>query len=450
MESNRTGPFEAGKMVFFHTLTSVAPLAFFLTPLVAESLGSVSAGLLCFAGCGVSAFYQYFRIRHIAIDNDTSLPQPYSALPGQNEVIKENLGKRFLKAAREYFKYFNSIAVPLFYCYIGCVYLQQFLALLPLTKFVFTMSTTIIAAICGTLLFFCRRYPNINKYFYVIVTVLMALGFIFINLVNLFYYFPEIHETFPNDALYLSPSAAVFACVFMFSSVKIPRSFLGTSSFMPQIYKVVSVVAGYAVGLVYIASVQDISIILLRQFFVSAANHILDPSMYFANDGGSLFSTGVHFGPLTLGLIALCPVIMMLNENIKKVKATNEPNSANNAETVNANQNKFTKHYSIFLIVIALLCPFLVGFSTLTSIFFKLLIATRFIESFVLYPLSVIVSSNTNYSQSFKRIPMVLMASSWTIFLYSVYEYIMNFTGFSFIDNSVIMNNTTTVATTIA
>ncbi|KAI5150359.1 hypothetical protein ENBRE01_1452 [Enteropsectra breve] len=198
--------------------------------------------------------------------------------------------------------------------------------------------------------------------------------------------------------------------------------------------------------MVYIAGLQMYSVQSIKQFFVSSANFIIDRSKFFTDKGELLFSTGTLLGPLTMGLLSLCPVIMMLNENLNKCKALEDKNS----ESKNTKTPKFTRYYSYFLMLIALLCPLLTSVEDLRNFFFRFVIITRFAESFILYPLSVFISSLARQVKVLRSVSMLIIAAASLILAYSAYESVLYCFGIAPTVDSLLSNDTTTFATPVA
>ncbi|KAI5151775.1 hypothetical protein ENBRE01_2376 [Enteropsectra breve] len=460
MDSAAKSFYKEGMMIFFHTIVSTVPLAFFMTPLIAGSLGTLSTALLYIAGSAVSLLYQYFRIRDIASKRMPDSPPPYSELPENipasfTEVVEEaeeSSVTKSLKGFLKLFKYFNSIAAPLFYCFIALAYFQQFLALFSLSRYIFHLGISVISAGFGLLIILNLRYSYSQNIVYLASTILMAMGVIWIYLQKIFYTLPTSELTLPNDALSISPPTAVLACVYMFSSVRIPRSFLEGSSANSTFYKIFSIFAGYLISAFYVVEVHSYNIQSVAQFFLSAADHIIKRTEYFTENGELLFSTGAYIVPLTLGFLSLCPVLLLLNENLKKAKALNNTENNTEAETNSEAEiklvNQFTRFYSKLLIFVALLSPLLMVFGTIRDILFVSLITSRFFESFISYPLSVIASFNRRYSKSFKIIPTLLLTASSAFYAYALVLKNTSYADINSTNSTMLFNDTTTLAST--
>ncbi|KAI5151772.1 hypothetical protein ENBRE01_2373, partial [Enteropsectra breve] len=374
-----------------------------------------------------------------------------SACLACNEIIKKLKIYRVIETLHCLLKYFNALAIPIFFCYIASVYFQQFVALFPLSTVISNLIMIMIAAIFGLLLMLNRRYSDIEKFFYFNVMLVTLFGVIWINLLKSFYGVPKSEETLPDNAFSLSPPAVVLACVFMFSSVNIPEYYLVTNSFRHRIKKIILLLSGYFTSYFYITELHLCSIYSAKQFFISAASFILHPSQYFTEAGEPLYSIEYFVVPLMLGLFSLCPVMMMFNENHKKIKEA--PDIENNTESENNKKNVLIKYYSLYFHVIAfiLLCPpLLLIFGPLRNILLTLLIFAKFIESFILYPLKIIVPYNELYPKSFKRIAMILLAVSCAVFSYSVRVYILSNADLNLSDSTPFLNEaTSTFATTL-
>ncbi|KAI5150362.1 hypothetical protein ENBRE01_1455, partial [Enteropsectra breve] len=268
MDSVAKSFYKEGMMVCFHIIVSTVPLAFFMTPLIAGSLGTLSTALVYIAGFSVSIFYLYFRMRHIASKRMSDSPPAYAELPENipanfTEVVEEPEESALEKNFKYYLKtmkYFNAVAVPLFYCYLALAYFMQFFALISLSAKLYHLRISIISAGFSLFLLLNYRYSNAKKIVYLASMILMAMGVIWIYLHKVFYTLPTSKLTFPSDVFSISPPTAVLACVFMLSSVRIPRSFLQGSSANSTFFKTVSVFAGYLTSAFYIVTVHSYNI----------------------------------------------------------------------------------------------------------------------------------------------------------------------------------------------
>ncbi|KAI5152053.1 hypothetical protein ENBRE01_2532 [Enteropsectra breve] len=427
--------YQSGKMVFFHTLTAVAPLAFFLIPVVEESLGKYAASLWCLTGCVFSAVYGCCQIGLVAAKKELNTLE-------QTEETEHTCSTITINILSSLLKYFNFLVIFIFYCYIASVYFYQFAALFPLSNAVFQLVTTIVGAAFGLLLYLNRRYSGIQMIYYFSVMLLMILGTIWIKLLRNFYVFEESEGNYSNNAFSLSPSYAAMACVFMFCSVRIPNSYLYARDLMPRVWKFISMLLGILTALFFISELRLYSTYSAGQFFISAANYIIDRSQYFTEKGEFLFSTGSFIGPFTLGLFSLYPVLMMINEAFKRIDAMESEILLNNTEPEMHKYIKFSKRSIAFFIVIVflILCPILVSFSIIRNFFLQLLIVTSLAESCIFYPWNATLSFVEDSSRPLFIILLLLTVSGTLIFM----------TACTFSMNKLfLLNDTTTIATTV-
>ncbi|KAI5151777.1 hypothetical protein ENBRE01_2378, partial [Enteropsectra breve] len=362
--------FSKSSMALLYGLTSIGPLVYLLFPSLAGSLGTHKACPITLLAIALTSFQLYLRTVYISLENKLNLRS--------NNDDNSSKGLLVIQTLKSALNIFNSLALPLFFCYVAFLFFQHSLAisLLPSAGIKFAL----IALCCGfvALLLANYRFLKIRPLYYIFSLFSMLLAFI-CGVVSLILSSGNKNIVL-KDTLNIIPPFNILGCLFMVAAVKVPRAFLNTASCRWDILKKNNMFLGVFAGFFYGYVLMVCNSKAVEQIFTTAKN------ILFSADYKSKFMPASFAVALALGFISLCPVVLMFNEHLKKMNIFRKVNldesiameenrdlQGDSTSEASSNGNKrtlryFSSFYMCYLLACIFICPVLLYYDTFRNV----------------------------------------------------------------------------------